>query len=34
LSVMSTHTRDDLDRAIAAFEQIGRRMGIIPEVTV
>jgi glycine C-acetyltransferase len=34
LSVMSTHTREDLDMAIAAFEQIGRRTGIIPDVTV
>jgi glycine C-acetyltransferase len=34
LSVMSTHTRDDLDMAIAAFERIGRRTGIVPEVTV
>jgi len=33
LSVMSTHTREDLDMAIAAFEQIGRRTGIIPDVT-
>jgi hypothetical protein len=31
---MSTHTRDDLDMAIAAFERIGRRTGIVPEVTV
>jgi 8-amino-7-oxononanoate synthase len=34
LSVMSTHTRQELDMAIAAFDQIGRRTGIIPAVTV
>jgi hypothetical protein len=34
LSVMSTHTREDLDMAIAAFDRIGRRTGIISDVTV
>jgi len=34
LSVMSTHTREDLDMALAAFERIGRRTGIVSDITV
>ncbi len=34
LSVMSTHTKEDLDMAIEAFERIGRRTGILPDVAV
>ena len=33
LSVMSTHTREDLDIAIDAFERIGRKTGIVAGVT-
>jgi hypothetical protein len=29
-SYMATHTREHLDRALEAFEKVGRAMGIIP----
>jgi glycine C-acetyltransferase len=27
--VTATHTRDDLDRALAAFERVGKKLGIL-----
>jgi glycine C-acetyltransferase len=28
--ISAAHTRDDLDRALAAFQKVGRRLGVIP----
>ena len=30
LGVMATHTRDHLDRALEAFANVGRELGLIP----
>jgi 8-amino-7-oxononanoate synthase len=29
-SYMATHTREHLDRALEAFEKVGRALGVIP----
>ena len=31
--VTATHTREDLDQALAAFEKVGRELGLVGEVT-
>lgn len=29
-SYMATHTEEDLDQALAIFEKVGKKMGVIP----